>query len=247
MTIPEDKLREYHEEGYMILENYFSREEVEVMKSACDEAIAEMDRRIDAGDPGVAKINHKGKRYFLPHVASSHPRLEKIVFGEKMAEVVRGTLGMEAYHFLDQYVVKAAETGMQFSWHQDAGYIKHARVRPYLTNWIPLDDVTVENGTVYILPFSRAGSRELVDHAEDPDTHDQVGYHGTDPGIPVEVPAGTLVSFTSHTFHRSTPNTTPHPRRVYLIQYSPEIIRNPDGAPRNGSAQFLRQGQVVAG
>lgn len=245
MTIAENERDQYHSEGYVILEHFFSPEEVDVLRRACETEIREMDRRIDAGDTTVAPINHKGKRYFIPHVAQKHRDMSALVFGEKMAAIARMALGDEAYLFLDQYVVKAADHGMKFSWHQDAGYIKHTRVQPYLTCWIALDDMTEENGTVYILPFSRAGSRDLVDHEEDEELRDQVGYRGDDPGIPAVVPAGTLVAFTSHTFHRSSSNRSSMMRRAYLVQYSREVIRKPDGSVAINDVPFLKDGKIV--
>lgn len=245
-NISEEKARQYHDEGYMIIEDFFTPAEVDLLRSACEDAIADMDKRIDEGDPTVAPINHKGKRYFLPHVYRKHERMKDIIFGEKMAEVVRKTIGDTAYLFLDQYVVKAADHGMQFSWHQDAGYIKHKKVKPYLTCWIALDDMTEKNGTVYILPFSQAGSKELRDHEQDPELGDQVGYKGDEQGIPAVVPAGTLVAFTSHTFHRSSSNQSNMMRRAYLIQYSTEVITREDGVTYLDDRQFLQDGEIVA-
>jgi ectoine hydroxylase-related dioxygenase (phytanoyl-CoA dioxygenase family) len=80
--------------------------------------------------------------------------------------VVRATLGETAYLFNEQYVVKAAEKGLKFGWHQDSGFVGYTH-RPYLSCWCAIDDVTVENGTVYLLPYSRAGTRELVEHVKD--------------------------------------------------------------------------------
>lgn len=175
----------------------------------------------------------------MPHAHLSYPGIRKVTVGEKMAQVNRRILGPNTYLFLDQFVVKAAERGMKLSWHQDAGFITHTTVKPYLTCWIPLDDVTVENGTIYVLPYDRAGTRDLVPHTLEEGTNDMVGYRGDDPGDPVEVAAGSLVAFSAYTFHRSGPNTTDAARRVYRAQYSAGLITNPDGSPRHHETPVL--------
>lgn len=75
-----------------------------------------------------------------------------------------------------------------------------------------------------MLPYSRARTREVVEHVHDEETNDLVGYFGDDPGDPIIVPAGSIASFTSTLFHRSGANTTDRMRRVYLAQYSAEPI-----------------------
>ena len=121
--------------------------------------------------------------------------------------------------------------------------------KPYLTCWCTLDDVNLENGTVFVLPFDRAGGSEWVAHQRDDESRDMVGYFGDDPGVPAIVPAGSIVAFTSVTFHRSGPNTTDHMRRVYLAQYSPEPIMKPGGEEPWGLAvPFVEGGRrVVSG
>ena len=108
---------------------------------------------------------------------------------------------------------------MQFGWHQDSGFIGYPHA-PYLTCWIALDDVSEANGTVYLLPYARAGTRDVVEHVRDEETNDMIGYFGDDAGDPVVVPAGSIVCFSSTVFHRSGPNTTEHMRRIYVAQYS---------------------------
>ena len=63
----------------------------------------------------------------------------------------------------EQFVVKAAEKGGTFAWHQDSAYVSTPHA-PYLTCWCTLDDVTEENGTVYMLPYGRAGTRDVLPH-----------------------------------------------------------------------------------
>jgi len=159
-----------------------------------------------------------------------------------MADTARAVLGDTVYLFNEQYVVKAAERGMTFGWHQDSGYIPFPHP-PYLTCWIPLDDVTEANGTVYLLPYPRAGARGVVEHRRDNKTNDLVGYFGHDPGDPVIAPAGSLVCFSSTLLHRGGPNTTDDPRRVFIAQYSAEPILDDDRSqPRHLAEPLLIAG-----
>jgi len=244
-SLPTAELRRFADEGYMVVPGFFSAGQLELMRRECDNGIEEMHRRMDAMGSDVLHISHRWRRYFVCNQTDRSPALHDLAFGERMADLCRATIGDEAYFFLDQYVVKCAEHGMSFAWHQDAGYITHTKVRPYLTCWIALDDSTIANGTIFVLPYSRAGTRDVIAHIRDESTNDMVGYVGEDPGIAVEVSAGTLVAFSSHVLHRSTPNTTDSMRRAYLLQYSPEPIYGPDGNPLNKVEPFLRQGRRI--
>ena len=164
-----------------------------------------------------------------------------------MAEVCQATLGDTSYLFWEQYVGKGAEEGMKFSWHQDSGYVGYPDHRPYLTCWCALDDMTIENGTVHILPFSHSGIRSWVQHIREEGSNDLVGYFGKDKGIAAIVPAGSIVAFTSINFHSSGNNTTKKPRRAYLAQYSAEPILSRDGSRLWGNAEpFMVEGVCSA-
>jgi ectoine hydroxylase-related dioxygenase (phytanoyl-CoA dioxygenase family) len=56
-----------------------------------------------------------------------------------------------------------------------------------------------------------------------------IGYEGDDPGVVVPVGRGGIVAMSSALFHRSGPNTTPQPRRAFLVSYSAPPILNPQG------------------
>jgi ectoine hydroxylase-related dioxygenase (phytanoyl-CoA dioxygenase family) len=216
-----------------------------MLADECSSAIEVMHSKMDALGSDICDINHRGKRYFLPKRSVESQRLHAFVFSELLQGVCRELLGNDVWLFLDQFVVKTGSQGMKFGWHQDAGYIWPDNVQPYLSCWIPIDDVSIENGTVYVLPYSRAGGRDVQEHVREDGSNDRVGYFGDDPGVPVVCPAGSLVCFSSHTFHRSGPNLTSAQRRVYLIQYSREILRNRDGSLRIMAEPFLENGRRV--
>lgn len=230
-------------EGYFILENVISDEHLDILRGSCDHLIGLMHEEMDRLGTDHIHISHRGKRYHIAKKYDQPPRLSEYVFGDLMADVCRATIGGEAYLFYDQYVVKAAEQGIKFSWHQDGGYLGFPH-RPYVTVWAAVDDMTLENGTAYVMPYSRIGIRTLVEHILDPDTGDKVGYFGDDPGVPAIVPAGSLVVFSSLCFHRSGANHTNKMRRAYVTQYSAEPIMKPgESSPMHLAVPFLTDGR----
>jgi ectoine hydroxylase-related dioxygenase (phytanoyl-CoA dioxygenase family) len=221
----------FQEDGFFVLENVLPANDLEALRGECQRFIDERDREMDRLGVDTIDLDHRGSRYFV-HAYGKSPAVERFLRSELMRQVATTALGDAVYLFNEQYVVKAAERGMKFGWHQDSGFIPYTH-RPYLTCWIPLDDVDEANGTVYLLPFSRAGTRNVVEHVRDDETNDLVGYFGEDPGDPVTVPAGSIACFSSTLFHRSGANKTDRMRRVYLAQYSAEPILNEDGQPRH--------------
>lgn len=243
-VITDEQKKQFQEEGYFILESVIPREHLENLRSEAQRFIDDMDAEMDRQGVTSLGISHKGNRYFVPFTADRSDKNRAFIFSPLMAEVCRATVGEDAFLFLDQYVIKAAEKGMKFGWHQDEGYIAYENPH-YVTCWCTLDDVNEQNGTVYLLPYSRAGSREKQPHIKEEGSNDMVGYFGDDPGIPVNIPAGSIAVFSSTVFHRSGPNQTDKMRRIFLVQYSPEPVLKPNGELHLRAEPFLKDGRIV--
>ncbi|HEX9996309.1 MAG TPA: phytanoyl-CoA dioxygenase family protein [Abditibacterium sp.] len=237
---------QFQRDGYFILENVVPPEHLQLLRDKVMENINRIDAEMEANGVEQIGINQKGSRYFVSAYRNGDQEIGDFIFSDLMAEVTRAALGDDVFLFYEQYVVKAAEKGGKFSWHQDSGYVGHPNHKPYLTCWVTLDDVTEENGTVYLLPYDRAGTRDFVPHRVDSETNDAVGYFGNDPGIPILAPAGSVACFSSTVFHRSGTNTTDKMRRVYLPQYSAEPLMNQDGTKLWSLAEpFIQGGERV--
>ena len=237
LKITKQQKQHYQDEGYLILDRVIPNNFLKLLQDECQAFIDQVNWQMDQKGTDVLGINHRHKRYFIANCFQQEPKLRDFLFSDLMAEVCQATLGDTAYLFWEQYVVKGAEEGMKFSWHQDSGYVGYPDHRPYLTCWCALDDMTIENGTVHILPFSHSGIRSWVQHIREEGSNDLVGYFGKDKGIAAIVPAGSIVAFTSINFHSSGNNTTQKPRRAYLAQYSAEPILSRDGSRLWGNAE----------
>ena len=232
--INDHHLRQFQEQGFFVLEGVMPEGDRELLREVCAQMMAQADAKADAeGHPRTLK-------YFLslwdeppgqnPEKDDCRSRVKKFVFGDLMRQITQTLLGDTVYLSFEQFVVKAAEQGAPFAWHQDSAYVSTPHP-PYLTCWCTLDAVTEENGTVYMLPYDRAGTRDVLPHVRAKDDFDLIGYTGDDPGVPVIAPAGSIACFSSHVLHRSGRNVTPNLRRVYLPQYSSQPILTEEGKP----------------
>lgn len=239
--ITEQQKQQFRDEGWMLLPGVVPAAHLEMMREVCGQFIAACDAEMDAAGETRRGLDVKGSRYFICN-RHKGTRLVEFIYSDLMAEVCRATLGDTAYLFWEQFVVKGPEKGAKFSWHQDSGYVGTPH-RPYLTCWVTLDAVSEANGTVYLLPYSRAGTREVLPHKQNPETNDLEGYFGDDPGDPVIAPAGSIACFSSTVLHRSGFNTSSGWRRVYLPQYSAEPLRRPDGSLAGFAEPFMINGE----
>jgi hypothetical protein len=237
----------YARDGVVLFHDAIPANHVELLRNSASGAMARIDAEMDLKKTDVIGICRRGSRYFSIDPSAADPDLYDFIYSPLMEGVVRDLLGPTVHVFWEQYVIKGPETGMKFSWHQDSGYVSSDSPHPpYLTCWCALDDMSEENGTAYILPQSRLGIRSRVEHIQDPEINDLVGYFGTDPGDPAICRAGSMALFSSHTFHRSGWNRSPRLRRVYLIQYSAEHILRPDGTSWGRTECFLKDGVRIA-
>ncbi len=243
LKITDAQQKQYREEGYMFLPKAVPDADLEMLRKECTALVREQEEEMDRQGSNTLNLSRRNSRYFVFLAYKTHPDLGAFIFSDLMAEICRATIGPDAMLFWEQFVVKGTDKkGAEFGWHQDSGYVDHPH-RPYVNAWIPLDDVSEENGTVYMLPYSKAGVREKVQHKPVEGSNDRVGYFGKEPGVPFIAPAGSICVFSSVTFHRSGANATSKKRRAYAIQFSPDVIYEPDGSLKGLAEPFLKNGR----
>ena len=232
------QIESFQTKGYCVVGRVMSEQQVNDVRFAADSLV----EAVNAGrpyPPAFLKEGqsynaiHKSNRLFFSNRCEIFEGMERFVKGELVTEIARDLLGPDVYLFNEQLVVKAPQHGDSFAWHQDSGYVRFAH-RPFLTLWCALDDTTRHNGTVYLLPRNIRKETAVAPHEWDASGSNLVGYRGEDPGDIVEVPAGSIVAFSSLTMHRTGANTTDKPRRALVCQYSAEPLLRPEtGRPQN--------------
>ena len=108
------------------------------------------------------------------------------------------------------------------AWHQDERYIP-TRDRSLVGAWIAIDDATIDNGCLWVVPGSHRNGYlyPTADHGrpDEYDSSDQAQGVDEADGIAVEVPAGSVVFFNGYLLHRSLKNRTNGFRRALVNHY----------------------------
>lgn len=232
MLAPE-QMKSYEQEGYIIFNDLFSAEEIDSLKARIDPLDAASELELQKfGQNGISiarQIN------FTTHLVKEDPLIEQFVSQQKMVDITISLIGPDVKLYWDQSVYKKPEANRDFPWHQDNGY---GPIEPehYVTCWLALEDATLENGCIWILPQTHL--KGLVEH-KNSDVGKQC-YFGDDPGMPVPLKKGSMVVFHSLLFHRSTPNRSQTIRKGYIIQYSV------DGAFHPVTKEVFNNGPTIA-
>ncbi len=108
------------------------------------------------------------------------------------------------------------------AWHQDEVFIP-TRDRSLVGAWVAIDDATVENGCLWVLPGShRTGYLYPLRPHNRPDEFDAApeSYGFEDSGeVAVEMAAGSVLFFNGYLLHRSKPNRSETYRRTFVGHY----------------------------
>ncbi|HSI72516.1 MAG TPA: phytanoyl-CoA dioxygenase family protein [Fimbriimonas sp.] len=230
------------EQGLCVLENVFSRQEMDDLAEAIERYQRKHQEALRASG-GAQGISRAEEITFTDHIAEQDPTIMEFCKRPEMVEIATTFLGPDIDLYWNQSVYKMPEGDKQFPWHQDDGYTP-VDPSPYLTCWLALNDATPENGCISALPGSHKDG--LKPHVW---TDLGLSCHSTDDpdqGVLVPVTAGSMAVFWSLTAHKSGSNRSKGTRKAYIIQYSNEgLKRVEDGGLIEGLEPIARDGRRV--
>jgi len=215
----------FHENGYLALPDALSPGEVQALNGEtvriCRGEMGDV-----AGLPPVGRddsddeVIQRTLCVHFPHKISdvmfdclAHPSI-KDVFTRVIGPNVKCMQSM-------LFIKPAGKPGQ--AWHQDEAFIP-TRDRSLNAAWIALDDATVENGCLWVIPGSHANGLIWPNREHDDERFDCVVEafdfpYSDDDAVPIEVTAGSIVFFNGYLLHRSLPNLAASGYRRALVNH----------------------------
>ena len=252
---PVAALEGYDARGFAVVENLLSPAEVrEIREEAVDvfrgeRGAVEGILPIPAGAPEAEVLKNYNAIHF-PHKLS--PLIGRTMRHPKLVDALTRLVSPNVKCMQSMLFVKAPGKPGQ-SWHQDEYYIP-TRDRSLTGAWIALEDATVENGCLWVVPGSqregyiRRRVKYVGDEYADVDICDLAPFTERDQ-VPVEVSSGSVVFFNGYLLHSSLRNRSRESFRLALVFHymSAESMLPWDNDGRFPPTEDLRDVVLVAG
>lgn len=246
----------YRNCGFMVVENALSPEDIAAITSETLAIVRGERGEMGGFEPQTGLTDDESlARVLCVHFPHKISRLIAGYLGHPgITDALQDVIGQNVKCMQSMLFVKASGKPGQ-AWHQDEIYIP-TRDRSLTGVWIALDDATVENGCLWVIPGShRRGILYNLEWHADPRfdcAHEARGFPwSNDEAVPVEVKAGSAVIFNGYLLHRSLPNySTGHYRRALVNHYMSAESLLPWGAMAEGAYPAIADNRdivIVAG
>lgn len=231
----------FEHEGFLIRRDVFAPDEIDEIVAACEALVAELvtgreQRRRRFGsyvfDSDIERsvvVKWEGDSdvvHGLEPFAHLSPPLESWGYDERLLAPMRDMLGHDDLElYTEKLNLKRPRVGGVNPLHQDYPYWVDASedAKEIVTTIIFLDDATIENGCLWVVPGSHRDGpwQTRTDGDAFASNEIDVTRYPTAEEVPVELAAGSTLSFGSLLVHRSAPNTSDKNRRALLYSYQP--------------------------
>ena len=220
----------FHEQGYLIIENAFTAQEVQIaldglfhlLSGAVEEFDGVQYERASAG-VAIEDISVEEKQDYVRKFMSFvdyDERLNELAHHPLLLALVERLIGEAPVLFQSMALLKPPRLGRDKPWHQDAAYFQIELDAKVVGCWIALDEATIENGCMVIAPGSHLNGPVVHFRRRDWQICDtDVDNSGA---VAVPLKPGGLLIFQSLLHHGTPPNDSGLRRRALQFHYRPQ-------------------------
>ena len=263
MRLTDEQLARYFDDGFLIVEDVFTDEELQPVLDDFAVMVDDWAERLYAG--GKIKDKHAGEDVHTrlaslekewPGAAAlihwregMRPALAKIWTSDKLLDMVEQFIGPDIVgHPVSVIRTKTPRTAlMTVPWHQDSAYFYAGGEGTFQpTAWVPFVDATAENGTLQVVRGSHKLDTVLPHHLEKHVGHKKSWYlYIRDEDLPdadivtCEVKKGGVLWHRNTMIHRSTENYSDGVRWSADLRY--QRPGDPTGFPPDAKLVPMRK------
>ena len=214
----------YREEGWLVVERVFDAAELASARQRIAEVVAASGSVAEHTDVYDLEPNHRPDAPRVRRIKTPHkhfPLFWDLARSPKLVSILQKLLGHEVRLHGSKINMKAPHYGSPVEWHQDWAFYPHTN-DDLLAVGVMLDDTTVENGAMLVLPGTHRGP--VYDHHADGSFCGAMDPSAVDldfsKAVPTTGPAGSMSFHHVRLVHGSAQNTSDRPRTLLLYEYA---------------------------
>lgn len=224
--LTESQIDFYNSNGYVVVENIITKEEVEMYKKLYDDFLSgKIDVGANRSDLGANLGDNKKVENITQIMWPSEfvKGLGDMPYHQRALAIGKELMGEDLEMDFDMLINKAPGTNTITPWHQDEAYWVDVPDKRATSCWLALDDATIENGCMWFVPgsnlkpvrphrFAAAKGGALTCDAIEEE------------GVAIEIKAGSCTFHHGRTLHYSRGNATNGQRRAFIINFRPNTM-----------------------
>jgi ectoine hydroxylase-related dioxygenase (phytanoyl-CoA dioxygenase family) len=238
MILAPDQIEFFHTNGFLMLREITTAQEVEMLQSVYDR-LFEVKAGRDAGDHlDLTSVDDGTQPETLPQILNPSkyaPELVNTAFRANALAIAKQLLGPDAEFRGDHAIRKPPQSGAATPWHQDEAYWDPAMEQNEISIWVPLQEATLQNGCMQFVPGTHR--QEVLPHHSIGNDPRVIGLEVDNPealavySVACPLPPGGATIHHSRTLHFTGPNRSNTPRRAYILMFG--TPPKPRATPRN--------------
>lgn len=150
----------------------------------------------------------------MTHLSEFDELFDATVRKPEIVDVIEELMGPNIKLYAEQLMMKPRFNGTVTHWHQDSVAFPWFLPQVAVSCWVALDDATVENGCMTVIPGSHKWGPVAKEYK---DTFLNSGKFAEP--VPVEIKAGECMFHHGLNWHRTGANSTPNRRRGLALHY----------------------------
>ncbi len=222
--------------GFVIVENVFSTDELAPIRTRLEEIIADPSRAPEGVNVGrendtlaanAQNDNSENPVRNIGFMVRFDAAFQEFARQPKILELTRALIGPRVRVFRDQALQKPPG-GQAKPLHQDLSYFRVQPADELVTAWVALENATTENGCMIYVPASHRHGLFHVTHDPERPTHHVPDTRGIEmkEEMLCPVPAGAVIFHHGYTLHRSDVNNTQSWRKSVQLHYAGSDARS---------------------
>jgi len=242
--LSDDQVASYHRDGYLAVPRLIDAEPVAALRKVTDafvdrsrdlsrgDVVFDLDPRHTTGMPIVRRIKNP---------ADHDPLYAWVAFESPILDVVAELLGPSIRFHHSKLNLKGSRVGAPVEVHQDAAFYPHSN-DDVLAVGLLLDEATVDNGAMAVLPGSHHGP--IYTHFDAQGRfaggmrEEDIARLDRGRAVLLTLPAGSVHIHHYRLVHWSAPNTSAGDRRLLINAYAAAdavpLAADPTGSPNYG-------------